>query len=230
MEEEDKICEKHLKQLISSITAEMNIFKIPGEGNQRSKSRNIEVEENEYIKLEIGSSVKPDPYGKRNVKSYIQEYLEYINKPELIDKYQLKEIELLVLDVRRTFIDKIMSIKRHTICKTLIPKVRHIYDVYKLYQLNEIQEFLNDKEQLKKILVLTKNTDSYYMNKRNIAKEYSALGKDEYNSWKYLWNDEIKKAYRKLSVNIQFNHIEPNFDLAIKTFEEINEIFDSIGE
>ena len=72
-------------------------------------------------------------------------------------------MEINTLNIERTFIDKIMSIKRHTICGTLGRKVRHIYDVVRLYQMPEIQVFLAETDELKRLVQLTKDTDSYYM-------------------------------------------------------------------
>lgn len=65
-----------------------------------------------------------------------------------------------------------MSVKRHAICGTIEKKVRHIYDVARLFSLPEIQAFLNDKDELKRLIDITKQTDSYYLEKRNISQEY----------------------------------------------------------
>lgn len=53
--------------------------KISKERNDRNKSSFVWFGdyETEKIKLEIGSSVRPDPFEKRILKTYIQEYLEY---------------------------------------------------------------------------------------------------------------------------------------------------------
>ena len=45
-----------------------------------------------------------------------------------------------------------MSVKRHAICGTIEKKVRHIYDVTRLFPLPEIQAFLNDKDELKRLV------------------------------------------------------------------------------
>ena len=71
------------------------------------------------MKLEIGSSVRPDPYSKRVLKTYIQEYLEKQEMEDVIAEYELKEVVINVLAIERTFLDKVMSVKRHAICGTL---------------------------------------------------------------------------------------------------------------
>ena len=55
-----------------------------------------------------------------------------------------------------------MAVKRHAICGNLRSKVRHIYDVTKLFQLEEIKDFLSNKDELKRLIKLTKETDSIY--------------------------------------------------------------------
>ena len=72
--------------------------------------------------------------------------------------------------------DKLMSVKRHAICGTIEKKVRHIYGVTRLFSLPEIQAFLNDKDELKRLVDITKQTDSYHLEKRNISQEYEPTG------------------------------------------------------
>ena len=54
--------------------------------------------------FEIDSSVRPDPYEKRTIKTYIQEYLEHIGNEEVIKEYDLNPVTLNTLCIERTFI------------------------------------------------------------------------------------------------------------------------------
>lgn len=70
----DAECEKEIKRIMTIMTAGAQTAKIPGEGNKRNKSRYVWFNsEDNIIKLEIGSTVRPDPYSKRSLKTYIQE-------------------------------------------------------------------------------------------------------------------------------------------------------------
>lgn len=100
------------------------------------------------MKPEIGSSARADPYSKRALKTYIQEYLEKQEMEDAIAEYELEEVVINVLAIERTFLDKAMSVKRHAICGTLGNKVRHIYDVTR----EDIREFLKASEELKALL------------------------------------------------------------------------------
>lgn len=164
------------------------------------------------------------------MKTYIQEYLEEKGMHDIIVEFNLQEVRLNTLDITRTFLDKVMSVKRHAICGTLPRKVRHIYDVAMLFKRDDIQDFLKDTEKLKYLLKLTKETDSYYLQKRNISQEYDPLGAYAFGTWKKYFNDEIRRRYETLHEDLLYTHDCQNFDNAIKTFELINQLFSSIGE
>jgi predicted nucleotidyltransferase component of viral defense system len=231
MEEDDNTCDKALRGIIAAMTNGANVEKIPGEGNKRSKSRKVWFDNKDNgVKLEIGSTVRPDPYAPKTVKTYIQEYLEKNNMLAEVEQFGLREVTINTLAIERTFIDKVMSVKRHAICGTLNRKVRHIYDVVRLYQMDEIKSFLKDKVELKRILRLTKETDSYYLQKRDIAKDYNPIGAYDFDAWKGCFNDDIKAIYESLHKDLLYTNEPQDFALAVKTFEELNKLFASIGE
>jgi predicted nucleotidyltransferase component of viral defense system len=231
MEEDDNTCDKALRGIIAVMTIVANVEKIPGEGNKRSKSRRVWFDNKDNgVKLEIGSTVRPDPYAPKTVKTYIQEYLEKNNMLAEVEQFGLREVTINTLAIERTFIDKVMSVKRHAICGTLNRKVRHIYDVVRLYQMDEIKSFLKDKVELKRILRLTKETDSYYLQKRDIAKDYNPIGAYDFDAWKGCFNDDIKAIYENLHKDLLYTNEPQDFDLAVKTFEELNRLFASIDE
>ena len=199
MDESDKVCDKTIKKIEKVMTVGAETEKIDAERSNRSKSMFVWfVDKSNRVKLEIGSSVRPDPYSKKAIKTYIQEFLEEHKGADDIERYELKEITLNVLNIERTFVDKLMSVKRHAICGTIEKKVRHIYDVAKLFSLLEIQAFLDDKDELKRLINITKQTDSYYLEKRNISQEYNPTAAYDFDSWKHYFNDEVCSTYENL--------------------------------
>lgn len=225
MDESDNICEKRIKEIIRIMSDGFEIRKIEGEGNKRNKSRNVLLERDKKIKLEVGSTVRPEPYGKKKIKTYIQEFLEKSGNNDDVTTFELNEIEINALNIERTFIDKTMAVKRHAICGSLVEKSRHIYDVVRLYQMPEIKEFLRKKEELKRILALTKNTDSYYLEKREINVNYNPVGNYDFSSWQNKFDDNVRKKYELLHIGLLFTDEKQDFDLAIKTFMDIDKIF-----
>lgn len=231
MELSDNVCDKNIKKIEAVMTDGFQIKKIPEERNSRNKSMYVWFEnEGNKVKLEIGSSVRPDPYSKKTFKSYIHEFLEEKGEEEDIKKFMLSEVNLNVLNIERTFIDKIMSVKRHAICGSLDKKVRHIYDVVRLLKLQNIQDFLLNKPELKRLIQVTKETDSFYLKKREISKEYDPKGAYDFNSWRDKLTAEIRFRYETLHKDLLYTDEKQDFEDVIKTFEVLNKVFEEICE
>ena len=231
MELPDKECDRMIKRIESTMTVGADTEKINAERSSRSKSMYVwfGTRENK-IKLEIGSSVRPDPYAKREMKTYIQEYLEKSGYLDAVAQYELEPIRINVLDITRTFVDKLMSVKRHAICGTLDEKVRHIYDITRLYGLSEIQSFLNDKDELKRLMQVTKDTDSFYLSRRGIADEYDPRGAYDFPAWKHYMTESVRMNYETLHKKLLYTTEKQSFDTAVRVFEEISQILKDVGE
>lgn len=231
MDLSDNICEKNIKRIEKIMSLGAKTHKVIEERYPRSKSMYVWFNnERNKIKLEIGSSVRPDPYSKKTFKSYIHEFLEELKEDEDIKKYNLVPVTLNVLNIERTFIDKVMSVKRHAICGNLDKKVRHIYDVVRLFRMNEIKIFLQNKEELKRIIQVTKKTDSYYLLKREVTNEYNPDDVYDFPRWKEKLTLPIKSRYEKLHEDLLYTNEKQNFDDVLSTFERISEIFAELGE
>ena len=231
MEIPDKECDRMIKRIESVMTAGAETEKINAERSKRSKSMYVWFGSREnIIKLEIGSNVRPDPYCKKSVKTYIQEYLERNGHYDAVEQYELEEIQVNALDITRTFIDKLMSIKRHAICGTLSDKVRHIYDITRLYRLPEIQAFLNDRNELKRLMQITKETDSFYLSRRGLSDEYDPRGAYAFPSWRHHITGDVRGNYESLHKKLLYTNEKQQFEDAEIVLEEINAILKDVGE
>lgn len=231
IDESDKTCDKTIKKIEKAMTIGASTEKIDAERSNRSKSMFVWFgDKSNRVKLEIGSSIRPDPYSQRTLKTYIQEFLEEHDGAEDVARFGLVKITLNVLNIERTFVDKLMSVKRHAICGTIDKKVRHIYDVARLFRLPEIQKFLAYKDELKRLVELTKQTDSYYLEKRNISQEYNPLGAYDFDSWKHYLGEQVRLTYESLHKELLYTDDPQSFDEALKAFAEISEILKNIGE
>lgn len=231
MELSDKTCDKTIKKIESVMSAGGQTEKIIEERSNRSKSMYVWFgDPDNRVKLEIGSTVRPDPYQKMQVKTYIQEFLEDRGFTDDIDRFELEAVEINTLNIERTFIDKIMSVKRHAICGSLGQKVRHIYDVARLYQMPEIQTFLAETDELKRLVRLTKDTDSFYIGKRKISAEYDPTGAYDFASWQQHFDAGIRSTYERLHTTLLYTNEKQDFDIAVKTFAEISARLEEIGE
>ncbi len=231
----DSKIDKCLKRLESIMSFGFEMEKIESERNGRNKSSWVwskdEDKNSTKVKLEIGSRVRPDPFEKRTIKTFIQEFLESRGLFSECDEFELTEVEVNSLCIERTFIDKVMSVKRHALCGTLSKKVRHIYDVVSIFDRIEIQNLLGNKEYLKELVRKTKETDGFYLQKRPSSTEYDPLGEYGFELWKDRFDDTIKKLYCRLPDDLLFDHsAKLDFEKALETFEKINAVFREIGE
>lgn len=135
-----------------------------------------------------------------------------------------------MLNIERTFIDKLMSVKRHAICGTIDKKVHHIYDVTRMFALPEIKEFLKNKTELKRLIGITKDTDSYYLEKRSISQEYNPSGAYDFASWKHRLDKQACSTYENLHKELLYTDEPQSFDDAVRTFAQISELLKEIDE
>lgn len=227
----DKQIERKLKAVEKIMTEGFQTEPILTERNKRNKSAYFWYDDkSNRVKLEIGSSVRPEPFSKKSLKTYIQEYLESQQLFNEISNFELVSVEINTLNIERTFIDKVMSVKRHAICGTLDKKVRHIYDVTRLFELDEIKRFFDNGDEVKRLLQLTKNTDSAYLEKRNIPKEYNPLGAYNFEAWRDRFDTRIKDIYEQLHKNLLYTNEKQDFSKAVSTFDKINQKFIELRE
>ena len=230
----NKQYDRRLKQIEKAMTSGFRLEKITGERNDRNKSSYVWFNDkngtNGRIKLEIGSSIRPDPYRPMPVKTYVQEFLEAKGMLQEVEEFGLSQVIVNTLAIERTFLDKVMSVKRHAICGSLTEKIRHVYDVTMLFPREDIQGFLKDKVELKRLMEITKQTDSFYLEKRNTSAEYTPLGAYDFPMWREKFNAAAQERYEKLHETLLYTDQKQDFNLALSTFEKLNRIFDSIGE
>ena len=230
----NKQYDRCLKQVEKAMTSGFRLEKITGERNDRNKSSYVWFNDkngaNGRVKLEIGSSIRPDPYRPMSVKTYVQEFLEAKGMLQEVEEFGLSQVIVNTLAIERTFLDKVMSVKRHAICGSLTEKIRHVYDVTMLFPRKDIQEFLNDKAGLKHLLEITKQTDSFYLEKRNTSVDYTPLGAYDFPVWREAFNGVARERYEKLHETLLYTDQKQDFGVAVSTFDKLNQIFSSIGE
>jgi predicted nucleotidyltransferase component of viral defense system len=231
----DKEYDKALKHIeIAMIGEGFHFEKIGAERNARNKSSRVwhksETLETASVKLEIGSSVRPDPYSKKEVVSYIQQFLESSGNAGVCVEFQLSKVPVQTLHTERTFLDKVLAVKRHALCGTLSEKVRHVYDVRRLFDLSEIQIFLEDTASLKALVQKTKSTDGFYLEKRDISTEYDPTGAFAFDNWCDRFEVAARARYELLHKTLLYTDTVQSFDEAIEIFNHIDRIFKTIDE
>lgn len=108
--------------------------------------------------------------------------------------------------------------------------MRHIYDVVRLFQMPEIQSFLAETEELKRLVRLTKDTDSFYIGRRNISAEYDPTGPYNFFTWQSHFDANIRSTYETLHQTLLYTDKKQDFDVALTTFRKISELLSAIDE
>ena len=104
----------------------------------------------ESLILEINAFANPYPDELREIESYIAKFFRETNE-NYIAEYELESFEVKVLGIKRTLVEKILSLARLSISDNeaydeLKGKVRHFYDIHKLILEKEISGFIDTKE------------------------------------------------------------------------------------
>ncbi len=223
------------KNFIKKIETEITVGLQKLENHKReSKSGNIrktiysyekQIDENNFFQgsqelvLEINSMSTPEPYEKREIKSYISEFLEKTNK-EYIKEYELESFSVNVLDKRRTFVEKIFAVLDFSFepnyVEELSNKVRHIYDLYILFEDKEVNDFFNSLDFFNMASKVVVEND-FFGKRKSIRYSESVL----YNIDEL---DKVKRVYKESFVKLVFGEL-PEFE-SVK--EVIKETLDKI--
>ena len=229
----EKRISKDIKKIEKVMVEGFEFEPISSERSNLSKSMDVwHVLEDRFssVKLEIGGRIHPIPTVEKTIKSYIHEYLleeklEYI----LNDYYFSDKIELSVLDITRTFIDKVHAVKTQSLIRNITSKVRHIYDVVRLYEHEEIKRFLSDEEELKKVNKYAKKASEFYVSKRDFAMTDELEGKYNLADWRHHMEEpSVRSAYERLHDDLLYTDEKQDFDLALKVFEKIDKILNEL--
>ena len=102
------------------------------------------------IIVEINSFANPYPHVKKEIRSFIADFLIATNQQDTLEKYSLQAFSLNVLDKRRTMIEKLVSLVRFSFSENptqaISSKIRHFYDLYYLAQDLECAEYMKTNQ------------------------------------------------------------------------------------
>ncbi len=100
------------------------------------------------IIVEVTLLGEAEPYTTASIGTYIYNFLMSQEESELVNEYDLRPFNLLVLTKERTFCEKIMSLIRFSNTgspiRDLKAKIRHIYDIHKLLEDQRFSTFFYD--------------------------------------------------------------------------------------
>lgn len=233
VEKSEKAISKALKGIEIAMSEGFETSKINEERSSKSKSMDIWHEwygRETSIKLEMGAKTQPMPVVDKTLRSYIHEYIINEAQEDMLEEYFLPEVHLKVLDITRTFIDKVYAVKTQAIVGKLSVKVRHLYDVVQLFKNKEIESLLEDVATMKELINYAKEASIEYVNKRDI-KEHPSLYEDyNFSEWIHKCDSpDVRRAYENLHEELLYTDEKQSFQEALDVLSEIDIKIDAIN-
>lgn len=156
--------------------------------------------------LEVNCFGKPSPFQKMPVRSMIGDFLYSQGSHDLLKQYNLDQFEVLVLDLRITFLEKVLSLvyasfeDGNSVGREVIARMRHFYDLANMFESQEIQNFLNSSDAKNKIVEIR---EAEKLGSRSKWSDRALAGSTLFsNSKKAL--DEVKKSYQSSMRDLVF--------------------------
>jgi len=157
--------------------------------------------------LEINGMSIPEPWEPKEIDSYIAQYLIQTGHLDAIKEFELEHFSVNVLNKKRTFVEKIFAILDFSYSddyqRILSNKIRHIYDISKLYNDKDVQEFFYSDEFFK------------IANRVVVENDFFGDRKDRIYSESRFYKEDILKTVEKTYYNSFSNFVFgvlPNFN------------------
>lgn len=229
-----------LKRITKALTAPFVEEEIEGITNKMGMIRKIAYtypkafkgnfgQVREHIVVEASWLGHFEPYSTQQISSYIYEMMVNVNQEELAKIHHMLPFDVNVLDVRRTFCEKIMSMVRFSHTKSPIVdlnnKIRHLYDIHMLLQMDEIKEFFTS-EAFEDMLLLVAKDDILSFKTNNVWLEVhpkdAMIFSDSDNVWSQLTN-----TYNTGFKNLVYGELPKEEDI-LRTIQKVSSRLESI--
>ena len=162
-----------------------------------------------------------EPYSKKTLNTYIYDMMVGANQMPLADEYELLPLEVLVLDVKRTLCEKIMSLVRFSHTETPIEdlnnKIRHIYDIHQLLKDDTVQAFFTSNA-FDTMLLKVANDDVQSFKNNNDWLKYHPKEALIFKEPEETWN-QLKDTYQNDFMNLVYGEL-PNEERVLDTILE----------
>jgi predicted nucleotidyltransferase component of viral defense system len=156
-----------------------------------------------------------EPYTSKEVRSYIYDMMIKSGQHQMANEYGLLPFPVLVLDMRRTLCEKIMSLIRFSYTSQAIEdlknKVRHTYDIHKLLQVPGNMSFFDSEDFYKMLLKVAQDDMASYKNDNAWLLYHpnkSIIFGDTHNTW-----NKIKEIYSGQFRNLVYGSLPDEADI-----------------
>lgn len=124
--------------------------------------------------IEANAFSRPQPSADYEIQSYLTDFLKEREEHSIISDYALKSFPVKVLSPEKTLAEKIFSLIKASLqdhpIDSLRSKIRHIYDVHQLLQMQGMKARVNTKDFLNLMMFTLKDDSSSPVGKKDWIK------------------------------------------------------------
>lgn len=164
----------------------------------------------ELIQLEINAFTNPVPHVRRQIKTYLYDFLLSRGNVDLINQYRLEPFELNILSLERTFFEKTLSLNRLSYegIDILKEKIRHFYDLHQLYHRTDLKQIIFEDKNFE-ILSLALSDDANFQTFDGEWKGKLLSDSPLFTSLETIWGDLTSTYTEELSNLIWTDTLPP---------------------
>ena len=168
--------------------------------------------------FEINGMSIPEPWEAKEIETDIAKFLSLNDFDSVIKEFELESFSVNVLNKERTFVEKIFAVLDYSFendyTTELKNKIRHIYDIHKLYQNYEVKEFFESDNFFELCSKVVIENDFFGKRKTTTYSESKFFLKDIITPLKSTYkNDFSKFVYSDLP---DFNEVKTDLEIVLK--------------
>lgn len=163
----------------------------------------------EYLLVETAVYIKAYPCKEMQATSLIYDYLKENGYDKLIEEYALEPFSINVQSAERTLIDKLYALGDYYLSDAVQEHSRHVYDIYKLLEIVEINEEL--RQLVRDVFEERKGHQNCHSAKDEI--DMNALLQE------IIDKEVYKKDYQEITEKILFDKVD--YSTAAKALQTI---------
>ena len=185
-------------------------YKIPGLELEKAKTKDVKQSVTAYykynsvfndvkiellrageIQVEATSFTVSEPTEVHNIQPILYKYANKNEREIFIKEFNIQPFNIRVQKLERIFVDKLFAAEVYFEKQMYVDLSKHLYDLIILYETERIQKFLNDLEEVKKIVQYKRKEEIYRKGgvKKSIQiKDFSYFNKE--------FNSDILKSFK----------------------------------
>ncbi|NRA91802.1 MAG: nucleotidyl transferase AbiEii/AbiGii toxin family protein [Psychroserpens sp.] len=177
----------------------------------------------DHIILEASWLGHFEPYSTKQISSYIYVMMVANGQEDLAKAFNMLPFDVIVLDVKRTLCEKIMSVVRFSHTEDPITdlnnKIRHLYDIHKLLSIDDVNEFFESNDFQVMLLSVAQDDVNSFRNENEWLEKHpneAIIFNDPEGIWKQLSN-----TYNNDFKNLVYGEL-PNEDRILETLKKVS--------